>query len=94
MFRFDHERIPERVAHARGYGAHGYFEKLRAAHRADPGRHLLRGRVSAMTSSELAGQRPAEATKAKTWSKSGPRPAGDFPAPAFRRHAAAQARPS
>ncbi len=24
--RFDHERIPERVVHARGYGAHGYFE--------------------------------------------------------------------
>ncbi|MBB4351133.1 catalase C [Aliirhizobium cellulosilyticum] len=26
MFHFDHERIPERVVHARGYGAHGYFE--------------------------------------------------------------------
>ena len=26
MFSFDHERIPERVVHARGYGAHGYFE--------------------------------------------------------------------
>lgn len=24
--RFDHERIPERVVHARGTGAHGYFE--------------------------------------------------------------------
>ena len=23
---FDHERIPERVVHARGYGAHGFFE--------------------------------------------------------------------
>jgi hypothetical protein len=23
---FDHERIPERVVHARGSGAHGYFE--------------------------------------------------------------------
>jgi catalase len=23
--RFDHERIPERVVHARGTGAHGYF---------------------------------------------------------------------
>jgi catalase len=23
---FDHERIPERVVHARGYGVHGYFE--------------------------------------------------------------------
>jgi catalase len=26
MFHFDHERIPERVVHARGYGAHGVFE--------------------------------------------------------------------
>ena len=23
---FDHERIPERIVHARGFGAHGYFE--------------------------------------------------------------------
>ena len=28
MFHFDHERIPERVVHARGYAAHGYFETL------------------------------------------------------------------
>tara|TARA_R110000796_G_scaffold140327_10_gene256571 strand:- start:314 stop:2401 length:2088 start_codon:yes stop_codon:yes gene_type:complete len=28
IFHFDHERIPERVVHARGYGAHGYFETL------------------------------------------------------------------
>ncbi|XJJ70087.1 catalase (plasmid) [Novosphingobium sp. BL-8A] len=26
IFHFDHERIPERVVHARGYGVHGYFE--------------------------------------------------------------------
>lgn len=26
MTRFDHERIPERVVHARGTGAHGYFQ--------------------------------------------------------------------
>ncbi|BAS00703.1 catalase [Blastochloris viridis] len=26
VFHFDHERIPERVVHARGYGAHGFFE--------------------------------------------------------------------
>ena len=26
IFHFDHERIPARVVHARGYGAHGYFE--------------------------------------------------------------------
>ena len=36
---FDHERIPERVVHARGYGAHGYFENyqpLTDITRADP----------------------------------------------------------
>ena len=26
LVHFDHERIPERVVHARGYGAHGVFE--------------------------------------------------------------------
>ena len=26
IFHFDHERIPERVVYARGFGAHGYFE--------------------------------------------------------------------
>jgi len=26
IMRFDHERIPERVVHARGAGAHGYFQ--------------------------------------------------------------------
>jgi len=26
LTHFDHERIPERVVHARGYGAHGFFE--------------------------------------------------------------------
>jgi catalase len=39
IFHFDHERIPERVVHARGYGAHGYFEcyeSLRDITRADP----------------------------------------------------------
>ena len=29
LFHFDHERIPERVVHARGYGAHGYFENYK-----------------------------------------------------------------
>lgn len=28
IMHFDHERIPERVVHARGSGAHGYFECL------------------------------------------------------------------
>lgn len=26
LFHFDHERIPERAVHARGFGAHGFFE--------------------------------------------------------------------
>ena len=30
IFHFDHERIPERIVHARGSGAHGYFECTRA----------------------------------------------------------------
>ncbi len=39
IFHFDHERIPERVVHARGYGAHGFFENyepLTKLTRADP----------------------------------------------------------
>jgi len=39
LFHFDHERIPERVVHARGFGAHGYFEateSLTGLTRADP----------------------------------------------------------
>src|ERR1700744_5532942 len=39
IFHFDHERIPERVVHARGYGAHGFFENyepLTDITRADP----------------------------------------------------------
>src|SRR5689334_23524532 len=42
---FDHERIPERVVHARGSGAHGYFENYasqaaltRASIFAEPGK--------------------------------------------------------
>ena len=29
ILHFDHERIPERVVHARGYGAHGFFENYK-----------------------------------------------------------------
>ncbi len=39
LFHFDHERIPERVVHARGFGAHGFFENyesLAAITKADP----------------------------------------------------------
>jgi catalase len=28
LFHFDHERIPERIVHARGFGVHGYFENF------------------------------------------------------------------
>ena len=31
IFHFDHERIPERVVHARGFGVHGFFEPYDAA---------------------------------------------------------------
>ncbi|MBA4751178.1 MAG: catalase, partial [Sphingopyxis sp.] len=30
IFHFDHERIPERIVHARGSGAHGVFECTKA----------------------------------------------------------------
>src|SRR5690349_13652507 len=39
IFHFDHERIPERVVHARGFGAHGYvenYEPLTDITRAEP----------------------------------------------------------
>ena len=34
IFHFDHERIPERIVHARGSGAHGFFEVTKAHSRA------------------------------------------------------------
>jgi catalase len=33
IFHFDHERIPERIVHARGSAAHGYFELTRSLSR-------------------------------------------------------------
>ena len=49
IFHFDHERIPERVVHARGYGAHGYFENYES--------------LSSITSADLF-QRAGEKTPA------------------------------
>ncbi|NKK71762.1 catalase [Rhizobium leguminosarum bv. viciae] len=49
IFHFDHERIPERVVHARGYGAHGYFETYES--------------MAAYTRADLF-QRPGEKTPA------------------------------
>ena len=40
IFHFDHERIPERVVHARGYGAHGFFETYESLADLHPRRHL------------------------------------------------------
>ena len=40
IFHFDHERIPERVVHARGFGAHGYLRELPIAGRPHHGRPL------------------------------------------------------
>lgn len=40
---FDHERIPERVVHARGSAAHGYFEAYEGPQRPDQGRLPRRG---------------------------------------------------
>lgn len=47
IFHFDHERIPERVVHARGFGAHGYFENY--------------GSLGEITKADLF-QRPGERT--------------------------------
>jgi len=49
IFHFDHERIPERVVHARGFGAHGYFENYKS--------------LADVTSADLF-QRPGEKTPA------------------------------
>ena len=44
IFHFDHERIPERVVHARGYGAHGYFENYESLSSITRGRSVPAGR--------------------------------------------------
>lgn len=49
IFHFDHERIPERVVHARGFGAHGFFETYKS--------------LSDITRADLF-QRPGERTPA------------------------------
>jgi catalase len=40
VMRFDHERIPERVVHARGSGAHGYFQVYESLERYTRARFL------------------------------------------------------
>jgi catalase len=43
IMHFDHERIPERVVHARGTGAHGYFESYGTAARITQAGFLAEG---------------------------------------------------
>ena len=64
---FDRERIPERVVHARGTTAFGYFEaygtwRRRADLDATPGRSCSRRRASAPSSRSASRPSPAAAT--------------------------------
>ncbi|KAI1691883.1 catalase domain-containing protein [Ditylenchus destructor] len=43
IFHFDHERIPERIVHARGSGAHGVFQCTQNDSRADEGVDSAKG---------------------------------------------------
>ena len=55
---FDHERIPERVVHARGTGAHGWFEACGTIGD-EPAAKYTRARVLTQTAAHrLARQRP------------------------------------
>ncbi|HET8617388.1 MAG TPA: catalase [Acidimicrobiales bacterium] len=60
VFHFDHERIPERVVHARGFGAHGYFEayeSLADVTRADPFQEAGRRTPAFVRFSTVAGSK-------------------------------------
>jgi catalase len=59
IFHFDHERIPERVVHARGFGAHGYFETYES--------------LSAITKADLFRRKPALRFSLGGQQKCGPR---------------------
>ena len=60
LFHFDHERIPERVVHARGFGAHGYFESyesLADITKADPFQEAGRRTPAFVRFSTVAGNK-------------------------------------
>jgi catalase len=62
---FDHERIPERVVHARGSGAHGYFEcyePLRKITRASPFQEAGKTTPVFVRFSTVAGERGSKDT--------------------------------
>ena len=66
IFHFDHERIPERVVHARGYGAHGYFENYESL--ADLTRADLFQRAGEQHARRSSGSRPSPAARARSTS--------------------------
>ena len=67
IFHFDHERIPERVVHARGFGAHGYFETYESLSRRHPRRSVpAQGREDRRPSSA---SRPSPAARARPISR-------------------------
>lgn len=60
IFHFDHERIPERVVHARGFGVHGYFENYHSLSdltRADPFQEAGRRTEAFVRFSTVAGNK-------------------------------------
>ena len=61
MQHFNRERVPERVVHAKGGGAHGFFE-VTATSRSSPRPTSCRPSASAPTSSRAS--RPSQASKA------------------------------
>ncbi len=63
---FDHERIPERVVHARGEGAHGYFEVTKLAEEVTRRRVPAQGRARRRRCSSASRRSPARAASADT----------------------------
>ena len=45
IFHFDHERIPERVVHARGFGVHGFFENYESLIGSSHGQTFFNGQA-------------------------------------------------
>ena len=56
---FDHERIPERIVHARGTGVHGFFELHRVARAVHHRQTAHRGRASRRRCSRASRPWPA-----------------------------------
>ena len=63
IMHFDHERIPERVVHARGAGAHGQFRALRNRSRTSPAPTSCRHASAARRCSCASRRSPARAAR-------------------------------